>query len=264
MESTEILGLFLSCIMGITLGLFGGGGSMLTVPILVYVFNISPVLATAYSLFVVGSVALTGSIHKIKKGEVNLKIAAYFALPSIVSVYLTRRLIIPAIPDEIVQIGSRVLHKDLALMLFFALIMLLASFSMIRGRKDKEVKKKEVNWTLVILDGLFVGVITGLVGAGGGFLIVPALVLLVGLPIRQAIATSLLIISLKSLLGFIGDINAGLEIDWRFLAIFTAFAIGGMFIGFLFSKNVKAEALKKGFGWFVLAMAIGIILIEIT
>ena len=250
--------------MGITLGLFGGGGSMLTVPILVYVFNVSPVLATAYSLFVVGSVALTGSIHKLRKGEVNLKIAAYFALPSVASVYLTRRFIIPAIPDEIFHLGTKVLHKDLALMLFFALIMLLTSVSMIRGRKEKKIEQKEINWALVILDGLFVGLITGLVGAGGGFLIVPALVILVGLPIRQAIATSLLIISLKSLLGFIGDINAGIEINWPFLAMFTLFAVAGMFIGFLFSKEVKAEALKKGFGWFVLAMAIIIIVLELT
>ncbi len=260
----DILGYFLGLLMGLTLGIFGGGGSILTVPIFVYVFQLNPVLATAYSLFVVGSAAFTGTLIRWRSGLIKLKIAIFFAIPSVLAVYLTRRVIIAQLPDPLLELSSFTLTKDLALMLFFALVMLIAAFSMIRGRKDRKEEKKKVNWPLVILDGLVVGVITGLVGAGGGFLIVPALVIMVGLSIKQAVATSLFIISVKSLIGFTGDIGAGVAMDWAFLLSFTAIAIAGMVIGIWWSKMIDASKLKKGFGYFVLIMAVFIILLEIT
>ena len=257
-------GYFLAVIMGITLGLFGGGGSILSVPILVYVMGISPVLGTAYSLFIVGISAMVGAIRKHFDKDIDYKVVVLFAIPAILSVYATRRYLIPVIPENIATIGNFELTKDIALMVFFALVMLLAAFSMIRNKRpETAVVRKKINIPLVLTEGVVVGVITGLVGAGGGFLIVPALVLLVGLSMREAIATSLVIIALKSLIGFVGDINSGQLIDWKFLLTFTLFAIAGMFIGLVLAKKIDASRLKKAFGYFILVMAAFILSIEL-
>ncbi len=259
----EILGYALAIVMGFTLGLLGGGGSILTVPILVYVLAIEPVLATAYSLFVVGSTSVVGAIKKSREGLVDWKTGLIFAVPSLIAVFFTRYTLVPAIPEDLFRLGDFLFTKQVGIMVFFAIVMLLAAYSMIKGRKEKEdTEKKELNIALVGLEGLIVGVVTGLVGAGGGFLIVPALVLLVGLRMKVAVGTSLIIIAIKSLIGFLGDLGSGQAIDWSFLSIFTAFSIVGMFLGIYTTKFVKPAALKKGFGWFVLAMGIFILLKE--
>ncbi|MGB5931225.1 MAG: sulfite exporter TauE/SafE family protein [Cyclobacteriaceae bacterium] len=259
----EILGYLLSVVMGFTLGLLGGGGSILTVPILVYVLGIDPVLATAYSLFVVGSTSVAGGWQKHREGLVSWKTGLVFAVPSLIAVFLTRYYLVPAIPAKVATLGAFVFTKEIAIMVFFGIVMLLASFSMIKGRKEKkDTKEKGLNFPLIIVEGLVVGVITGLVGAGGGFLIVPALVLLVGLPMKQAVGTSLVIIAIKSLIGFLGDVGSGQAIDWAFLGTFTVFSLVGMFLGIYATRFVAADKLKKGFGWFVLIMGIFIILTE--
>ncbi len=261
----EMLGFFLAVVMGLTLGLLGGGGSILTVPILVYVLMIDPVLATAYSLFVVGVTSFIGSVKKSMAGLINWHIALVFAIPSLIAVFLTRLYLVPSLPDTLFQIGQFTITKEIGIMLFFALIMVLASWSMINSGPIKaKAGDESVNFLLIILEGLVVGVITGLVGAGGGFLIVPALVLLVGLPMKQAVGTSLVIISLKSLIGFGGDIGSGQSIDWIFLMSFTAFSCAGMVIGLYANRFVSGEGLKKIFGWFIVIMAIFIIYKELA
>jgi uncharacterized membrane protein YfcA len=258
-----ILGYIGALLVGLTLGLLGGGGSILTVPILVYLLGTNPVLATAYSLFVVGSTSLVGAIRNMAKGMVDIKIAVVFAVPAFIAVYLTRRFLVPAIPDEIFTVGNFTLTKDLGIMLFFALIMLAASYSMIKGRKESVASEsKKLNIPLIVLEGFIVGVLTGIVGAGGGFLIIPALVLFANLPMKRAVATSLLIIAVKSLIGFLGDVQ-NLEMDWPFLLTFTAISIVGIFIGIYLNKYVNGKSLKKAFGWFVLIMGIYIILKEL-
>lgn len=258
-----ILGYIGALIVGLTLGLLGGGGSILTVPIMVYLLGINPVLATAYSLFVVGATSLVGAIRNMMKGMVDLKVAIVFAIPAFIAVYVTRRYIVPAIPEEIFALGDFTMTKDLAVMLFFALIMLAASISMIRGRKEKEVDKAAtLKLPFIVLEGGIVGVLTGLVGAGGGFLIIPALVLFANLPMKRAVATSLVIIAVKSLIGFIGDVQT-LAIDWVFLLTFTSFSIFGIFLGIYLNKFIDGKSLKKGFGWFVLVMGIYIITKEL-
>ena len=258
-----ILGYLGALVVGLTLGLLGGGGSILTVPILVYVLGINPVLATAYSLFVVGTTSLVGALRNMIKGMVNVKVAVVFAIPAFVAVYLTRRYLVPAIPDEIFTAGDFTLTKDLAVMLFFAVIMLAASISMIRGRKEKKVDEHApLKVPLIILEGVIVGVLTGLVGAGGGFLIIPALVLFANLPMKRAVATSLVIIAVKSLIGFVGDVQ-NLVIDWPFLLTFTGFSIVGIFIGIYLNRFIDGKHLKKAFGWFVLVMGIYIIVKEL-
>lgn len=257
----EILGYLGALVIGIVLGLIGGGGSILTVPVLVYLFYIDPVIATAYSLFVVGVSALVGALRNIQKGLVDFRTAFVFSIPAFIAVYATRKYLLPAIPDELFTIGGFLMTKDIGIMVFFALIMLLASYSMIWGKCkncDDDHAEVQYNYPLIVLEGSVVGVLTGIVGAGGGFLIIPALVMLAKLPMKKAVATSLLIIAIKSLIGFIGDVQ-NLEIDWVFLLYFTVLSIVGIFIGIWLNRFIEGSKLKKGFGWFVVAMAIYIL-----
>ncbi len=263
MELAEILGFLGALIIGIVLGLIGGGGSTLTVPILVYVMGISPVIATAYSLFVVGSSALVGAIINAKKRMVDFRMGIVFAIPAFLAVFLTRKYLVPAIPNELFSVGDFLVTKDIAIMVFFAIIMLLASYFMIKKRKDTTTEETTVqyNYPFIIIEGIVVGVLTGIVGAGGGFLIIPALVLFAKLPMKKAVATSLLIIAVKSLIGFLGDVQ-NTRIDCVFLLTFTGISIVGIFIGLYLNKFIDGKKLKKAFGWFVLIMAIYIILNE--
>jgi len=265
MEILEIIGYIASLIIGISLGLIGGGGSILTVPVLVYLFGVNPVLATAYSLFIVGSTSFVGVLPKYRQGLVNLKTALIFGAPSLAAVYATRKFIVPLIPDEVFAVGDFMVTKAILLMILFAILMVFASVSMIREKKStngEPAGEQKFNYPLIIIEGLVVGVLTGLVGAGGGFLIIPALVLLSKLPMKQAVGTSLLIIAAKSLIGFTGDLGHTV-MDWKLLGIVTTLAIIGIFIGNRMSHKIDGDKLKKGFGWFVLVMGIYIIANEL-
>lgn len=264
----DILGYILAIIIGVLLGLIGGGGSILTVPVLVYVLGINPVLATAYSLFIVGVSSLLGAFNNFRKGLVSVKTAIIFAIPAFIAVYIARLFLVPAIPEVIIELGTFILTKDTAIMLFFASIMVLAAVSMFKKETDsKKIELERIdikyNYPLIGLEGFVIGILTGIVGAGGGFLIIPALVLLARLPMKLAVGTSLTIIAAKSLIGFIGDIQAGQNIDWSFLLLFTMFSVIGVLIGGYWSNFVSGAKLKKGFAWFVLLMAICIIIKEI-
>lgn len=261
----EIAGYFASVLIGIALGLIGGGGSILTVPVLFYLFHVSPVIATGYSLFIVGTTSAVGSITYFRKGLVNVKTAIIFGIPSIAAVFATRAWIVPAIPEQLFSIGEFTLTRGLLLLLIFAVLMVVASFSMIRKSKSEvaaESAKQKFNYPLILAEGAIVGVLTGLVGAGGGFLIIPALVLLSKLPMKQAIGTSLVIIAAKSLIGFITEAGHP-DTDWKLLLTVTAFAIVGIFIGSAAAKHIDGNKLKPAFGWFVLAMGIYIIVKEL-
>jgi uncharacterized protein len=263
----EIIGYIASVFIGISLGLIGGGGSILTVPVLVYLFGVDPVLATAYSLFIVGATSLVGAFPKYKQGTVNLKTALIFGAPAIAAVYATRAFLVPLIPAEVFTIGSFTVTKSILMMILFAVLMVFASISMIREKKQtngnsNENGEQKFNYPMILLEGAVVGLLTGLVGAGGGFLIIPALVLFSKLPMKQAVGTSLLIIAAKSLIGFTGDLSH-YQMDWKLLLIVTALAIAGIFIGNKLSHKIPGEKLKKGFGWFVLVMGIYIIVKEL-
>src|SRR5690554_4773523 len=258
-----IIGYIAAVLIGVALGLIGGGGSILTVPVLVYLMGVDPVMATAYSLFIVGVTSGVGSFSFFKKKLVDVKTAIVFGIPSIIAVFLTRALIIPAIPDEVFTVGSFLVTKSILLMLLFAILMVVASYSMIKGRKGEEekVQEQKFNYPLIFLEGSVVGVLTGLVGAGGGFLIIPALVILSRLPMKMAVGTSLVIIAAKSLIGFLGE-NSETNMNWFFLLKISAFAIVGIFIGMAMSKKINGQKLKPAFGWFVLVMGIYIIIKE--
>ncbi len=261
-----IIGFLLAALVGISLGLIGSGGSILTVPILVYVMGVNPVLATAYSLFIVGSTALVGGVRNAMQKRVDFKTVLIFGIPSIATVYSTRLWIVPKIPSEILSIGGIVITKSIALMVLFAIVMILASISMIRqGKKsvDDESVNLVYNYPMILLEGTLVGLLAGLIGAGGGFLIIPALVILAKMPMKLAIGTSLFIIAINSLIGFTGDLQGEQIIDWNLLLTFTGFAVVGIFIGIILSKKIPGEKLKKAFGWFVLIMGLYIIVKEL-
>ncbi|MFC2358475.1 sulfite exporter TauE/SafE family protein [Porphyromonas endodontalis] len=262
-----IAGYLASILIGLSLGLIGGGGSILTVPVLVYLFGIDPILGTAYSLFIVGVTSVIGSISYSRHSLVDVRTAIIFGLPSIVAVFLTRAYLVPAIPQEVLRLGDLIIDRGMMLMLLFAILMLVASIGMIRPTTkspkspQSALTHRKYPYTLILIEGLVVGSLTGLVGAGGGFLIIPALVILGRLPMKQAIGTSLVIISAKSLLGFLGE--SGLrDLDWGFLLSVTAFAILGIFLGMKLSHRIDGARLKPAFGWFVFVMGVYIILKE--
>lgn len=262
----EIAGYIGAILTGLILGIIGGGGSILTVPILVYLFQIGAVLATAYSLFIVGLTSMVGSVSHIKLGNIHWKTALAFGIPSIFSVFFTRLVIIPQIPNPIFAIGSFVVSKQMGLLILFAIIMILASYSMIKPSKKKDetlVNDFKFSFPLIFMEGLTEGLITGLVGVGGGFLIIPILVLSAKLPMKKAVGTSLLIIATKSLIGFVGDLKGDKLIDWQFLSIYSSLAVAGILLGSFLSKKISGEKLKPAFGWFVFIMGIYIILKEL-
>lgn len=264
-DALHLLGYASSFLIGISLGLIGGGGSILTVPVLVYLLGVEPVMATAYSLFIVGLSSLVGAYPKYREGMVDLRTAVVFGIPSITTVFVTRKFIVPAIPQEVMQVDGFILTRGMLMMLLFAVLMVAVSVSMIRNgpprRQEATSAERVFNYPLIILEGAVVGLLTGLVGAGGGFLIIPALVLLSGLPMKQAVGTSLLIIAAKSLIGFLGDVTE-YAMDWRLLTVVSLIAMTGILAGNAMSRKVDGERLKKGFGWFVLAMGLYILIRE--
>lgn len=259
----EILGYLAALLIGISLGLTGSGGSILAVPILVYLFRLDAVTATGYSLFIVGITSLVGAYAYLKNGIFDLRAAVSFGIPSILTVMLTRLFIIPAIPDVVMQWNNATLTKNLLLLMLFAILMIMAATKMIRNAPPKLSHPQPSGASVLhlVLQGAVVGVVTGLVGAGGGFLIIPALVLISNLEMKKAVGTSLAIIAANTLLGFAGSINH-LEINWMFLLSFTALAIIGIFPGMAISKRINGQKLKPAFGYFILGMGIFILLKE--
>jgi uncharacterized membrane protein YfcA len=259
----ELLGYLASVCIGIILGLLGGGGSILSIPLLVYCFHLDVVMATAYSLFIVGVTSLAGAIPKYRENRVNLQTGVVFGIPSITAIFATRKWIVPAIPDVIFQTGDFVLTKRLLLLGLFAMLMIVSSVTIIRRRGEMVAEDPRFQHGLVILEGILIGFLTGLVGAGGGFLIIPALVLLTGLPFKTAVGTSLFIISINSLTGFVGDV-LNYSMDWPFLLTITGLAVAGILLGNAWSRRAQGTALRKSFGWFTLAMGIFIVIRELT
>ena len=258
----EIIGYLAAALIGISLGLIGGGGSILTVPVLVFLFKIEPQQATSYSLFIVGATSFIGAVQNSRNKSINFRTVYLFGLSSIITVFIMRRFIMPHIPKILFYIHDWAVELDFVTMIMFALLMLLSSFSMIRNKKRESKINNEANFYSLFLYGVGIGLVTGLLGAGGGFLLIPTLVVVVGLDMKTAIGTSLLIISLNSLIGFVSD-TGHFVIDWNLLLLITFIAIIGIFIGGLLRKSVDGNDLKKGFGWFVLVMAICIICKEI-
>ncbi len=259
----EYLGYFCAVVIGLVLGLMGGGGSILTVPVLVYLMGYNPVTAAAYSLFIVGTTSTFGTVQNIRKDQVEIKTGLIYALPSLVGVFISRKFIVPALPEDLFRISGFLVTKNIFLMVLFAIVMILSGISMLQNRSEVEPPEANRNTNiLMVLTVFLAGILVGLVGAGGGFLFIPLLIYVARLPIKKAIATSLLIIAINSLTGFTGDVF-NTTIDWIFLFTFTIFSITGIFAGLFLNKFVNDTNLKKGFGIFVLIMALIIIVQEV-
>lgn len=259
----EYLGYFASIIIGVSLGLIGGGGSILTIPILVYLFKIDPKLATSYSLFIVGLSALFGGFTHFKMGNLKLKAALVFAFPSILSLLIIREVIFPQIATTLFSIADFKVSREFMIMVIFSILMIAASFSMIRKPTKEIGVNGTTNYFQLGLIGFIIGIVTGFLGAGGGFLIIPALLFFAKLPMKQAVGTSLLIIFLNSAIGFAGDLWIGTQINYPFLLSISAMALLGIIIGTQLSKRIDGAKLKPAFGWFILIMGIYIIIREI-
>lgn len=258
----EYFGYLASVIIGLSLGLIGGGGSILTIPILVYLFKIDPKLATSYSLFIVGITALSGCFSHYRMGNLKIKSALYFGIPSVFSILVIREVIILKIPTILFTVNNFQVTKDFLIMIVFAVLMMAASFSLITQNKT-QISSKQPNYPQLILMGSIIGTITGFLGAGGGFLIIPALLFFANLPMKQAVGTSLLIICINSSIGFLGDLYIGTPINYPLLINISIMAFIGMLIGSQLSKKIDGEKLKPAFGWFILVMGIYIILKEL-
>jgi uncharacterized membrane protein YfcA len=257
-----LLGYILAIVMGLTLGLVGAGGSILTVPILVYLLGVKPVVATGYSLLIVGTAALTGAIRYWRNGFVNLRAAFMFAVPAMLTVLATRIFIVPAIPDPILGIP-----KDIFIMLLFAILMIVAALFMLKPLKVEKAPHSQMPPTRaakLVIGSACVGLLTGMVGAGGGFLIIPTLIALFGLPVKEAIGTSLAIIAINSLVGFQGDIASGISLDWHLLGLFIGLTLLGMWIGTTLAKRMEGEKLKKLFGVFTLLVGLAVLAEELN
>lgn len=258
----EYFGYFAAVIIGLSLGLIGGGGSILTIPILVYLFKIDPKLATSYSLFIVGITALSGCLSHYRMGNLKIKSALYFTIPSVFSILIIREVIILKIPNVLFSINDFQVTKSFLIMIVFAILMMVASLSMIY-KKGPNIMSVHTNYLQLAIVGSIVGIVTGFLGAGGGFLIIPALLFFANLPMKQAVGTSLLIIFINSSIGFAGDLYIGTPINYPFLLCISSIAFIGMLIGSQLSKKIDGDKLKPFFGWFVLVMGIYIIVKEI-
>ncbi len=264
MEINEIVGYVLAIFVGITLGLIGSGGSILSVPILVYVLHVEPVIATGYSLFIVGSTALIGGIQKAKQKLVDFKKVLLLGIPTLLTVFLTRRFIVPKVPEAIDITNNFVITKATLLMGVFAIVMILVSLKMIFTKPEIEVKDStKLNYFRIIFQGIFIGLLAGFVGAGGGFLIIPTLMFFAKTPMKVAVGTSLFIVAIQSLIGFVGDLQINTNVNWSLLLTFSILSIIGIFIGNYFAKKIDSSKLKTIFGIFVLGIGVYILIKEL-
>jgi uncharacterized protein len=260
------LGYFFAILVGFVLGLLGGGGSILTVPILAYMFEIPASVATTYSLFVVGTTSVVGTLRYLRLGQVDFRAGPLFLFPSLVGVWLARRILLPLVPELLFETAGFSLTKDRLVLLTFAGVMGLASYSMLQRRKTQPRQKAttvESKTFSIPLYGLMAGGLMGFVGAGGGFLIIPVLVGVANLEMKHAIGTSLFIITVSSLFGFVGDLLKNPVVDWKFLAVFTGLSIVGVLLGTQASKKVPSSQLKRAFGFMVAGVALLMVAKEI-
>lgn len=264
MSWMEIAGYIGALLIGLVMGLTGSGGSILSVPILAYLFNYDEKTATAYSLFIVGVTAAVGCFRVIKEKMINTQLILYFGLPAIFGILMSRRLILPYLPDELFEIFGFHVSRRMFVFGLFGCLMLLAFYTMMhKTQSEIDAKEKEIHFhPLIVTEGFFLGLFMGIVGAGGGFLMVPALMLIANLPIRKAVGTSMFIVCMNSLSGFfLGDFFF-MKIDWNFLGVFVGLSLVGILIGGRLVKYIDAEKLKIGFAYFILLMAIFVFIME--
>ena len=257
MEILEIIGYVCAVLVGLVMGFMGAGAAIMALPIFQFLFQIDDIkVATAYSGFVAGVTATFGVIQKAISKEVNYRVGAIFAIPAVTGFFISRRYLQRLLLDSM---SGFIIDGELLLMGLFSIALILAAISMFRGRKDvagQEVSTR--NYISAFIMGVLVGIFTGVLGLGGGFMIIPVLVSFIGLSMKEAVGTSLFVVALKSLIGGVsGDLlNPEISINWSFLLTFSALAVGGILLGLFLSTFVSGHRLKKAFGFFLLAMGV--------
>ena len=268
METMEIIGYLGAIVVGVLVALVGAGGSILTVPILVYLLHVAPVAATGYSLLIIGITSLISTFGYMYRKMINYRIVVLFGIPSVIAVYLTRRFLVPMVPNEIYEQGSLLITKDSFLMLLLGVLIMLSAFSMISVKKNYQpnISPQKVSSfqysRMILIEGVIIGTLTGFVGTGGGFMIIPALVILCQVPIKTAVGSALLIAAFKSGIGFLGEIGNNPSIDYELIGVFTGLALIGIAIGSFLSQKVSGYRLRNAFGYFILVIAIFILVRE--
>jgi len=268
METMEIIGYLGAIVVGVLVALVGAGGSILTVPILVYLLHVTPVAATGYSLLIIGITSLISTFGYMYRKMINYRIVVLFGIPSVIAVYLTRRFLVPMIPNEIYEQGNLLITKDSFLMLLLGVLIMLSAFSMISVKKNYQpnISPQKVSSfqysRMILIEGVIIGTLTGFVGTGGGFMIIPALVILCQVPIKTAVGSALLIAAFKSGIGFLGEIGNNPSIDYELIGVFTGLALIGIAIGSFLSQKVSGYRLRNAFGYFILVIAILILVRE--
>ena len=268
METMEIIGYLGAIVVGVLVALVGAGGSILTVPILVYLLHVPPVAATGYSLLIIGITSLISTFGYMYRKMINYRIVVLFGIPSVIAVYLTRRFLVPMIPNEIYEQGNLLITKDSFLMLLLGVLIMLSAFSMISVKKNYQpnISPQKVSSfqysRMILIEGVIIGTLTGFVGTGGGFMIIPALVILCQVPIKTAVGSALLIAAFKSGIGFLGEIGNNPNIDYELIGVFTGLALIGIAIGSFLSQKVSGYRLRNAFGYFILVIAIFILVRE--
>jgi len=266
MDIYLVLGYIGAVLTGLVLGLLGGGGALLSIPVLVYFFHVPASAATGYSLFLVGVTATWGALQNIRKKLVDYEAVLYYGLPSLITVYCMRRFVMPAMPEVFFTIGKFTLDKNHFILLLLSVVMFIAAYKMITAKPVEQEDATGVGIDRIKLPllAILIGSFLGLVGAGGGFLMIPALIYLANLSMRKAVGTSLLLVAVNSFVGFLGDVHSNPLMDWKFLFIFSAFSIAGLITGNYLHNFIKGDTMKKYFGWFILLVAILMVVKELS
>ncbi|HWB63130.1 MAG TPA: sulfite exporter TauE/SafE family protein [Chitinophagales bacterium] len=263
MEIAHIFGYIGALCTGLVLGLMGGGGGLLAIPILVYLFGVEASVATGYSLFLVALTASSGAFQNIRKKMVDYHAAFYYGLPSVITLYIMRRYVMPAIPKALFTVGNYTVQKNQLILFALAIVMFAAAYKMITSDNDVITDEPhKANKLKLATLAVVIGSFLGLVGAGGGFLVMPSLIYFANLPPKKAVGTALVIVSVNSLIGFIGDLGTHTAFNWSFLLTFSFFSISGVFIGHYLAGFIHNHLLKKYFGWFILVVGIWIVIKE--
>lgn len=258
-----ILGYIGAILTGLVLGLLGGGGAAVSIPILVYAFNVPPSLATGYSLLIVGFTALLGTVQNLRQGLVRYKALVRCGLPALISIYIMRRFLIHSIPATFFTLYGFKLTKDTFILLLLAFFMAMVARNMISAAKPDKKEVKQTPYISVLFQSIFIGLFTGMVGAGGGFLLIPLLLASEPMEFRNATATSLTLVTLNSFIGFAGDVQSNIVINWPFLLSFLGCSIAGVIIGIRIAHRIDNKKLRQIFGYAMMGIAIFIVIKEL-
>jgi uncharacterized membrane protein YfcA len=263
MEITHILGYLGALLTGLVLGLLGGGGAAVSIPILVYAFGVPASVATGYSLLIVAFTALLGTVQNIRLKLVRYSALIKCGLPALISIYIMRRFLIHSIPNVFFTVHGFVMTKNSFILLLLAFFMVLVARNMIVAAKPKTDEPKPAPYLLILIQSILIGLFTGLVGAGGGFLLIPLILSAEPMEFRNATATSLTLVTLNSFIGFLGDMQSNSQMDRTFLLAFMGCSIVGVLTGITIATRIDNKKLRLVFGYTMMVIAIYIIIREV-